>query len=94
MIGSRNNDIIRVTVSSLFRAFDGVQNGKFYSRDGQFNIDNEGMLVNTAGLQVQGYVADQDGNSSTLSVLRFIDGCSIKQPTDCHWRELVAAAEQ
>ena len=71
MIGSRNNTDMAIQGDGFFvvqGAFDGVQNGKFYSRDGQFNIDNEGMLVNTAGLQVQGYVADQDENiSSTLS---------------------------
>ncbi|MEC8050080.1 MAG: flagellar hook-basal body complex protein, partial [Myxococcota bacterium] len=73
MIGSRNNTDMAIQGDGFFvvqGAFDGVQNGKFYSRDGQFNIDNEGMLVNTAGLQVQGYVADQDENiSSTLSSL-------------------------
>ena len=73
MIGSRNNTDMAIQGDGFFvvqGAFDGVQNGKFYSRDGQFNIDNAGMLVNTQGLQVQGYIADQDENiSSTLSSL-------------------------
>ena len=72
MIGSRNNTDMAIQGSGFFvvqGAFDGVQNGKFYSRDGQFNINNEGMLVNTADLQVQGYIADQDRISGTLSSL-------------------------
>ncbi len=32
--------------------------GNFYSRAGQFSIDAKGFLVNTSGLQVQGYAAD------------------------------------
>jgi flagellar hook protein FlgE len=39
---------------------DGVV-GSFYTRAGQFTLDREGYLVNTGGLQVQGYAAQSDG---------------------------------
>lgn len=35
--------------------------GTFYTRNGQFLIDSDGLLVNTAGLQLQGYTADDNG---------------------------------
>ena len=41
-------------------AVDGVT-GNFYTRAGQFNVDNEGFLVNTGGLKLQGYEANGDG---------------------------------
>ncbi|NOZ86301.1 MAG: flagellar hook protein FlgE [Deltaproteobacteria bacterium] len=47
------------------------QTGNFYSRAGQFVLDNDGYLVNQSGLKVQGWSADQDGNiSGTIGDLR------------------------
>ena len=43
---------------------DGLD-GSFYSRAGAFNVDNEGYLVNPQGLNLQGYMADTDGNIAT-----------------------------
>lgn len=52
---------------------DGVV-GNFYTRAGQFVIDDEGFLVNPSGLQVQGYAANSDGTyQASMS--------SIKAPT-------------
>jgi flagellar hook protein FlgE len=45
--------------------FDGVE-GSFYTRAGNFAPDREGFLVNNDGLRVQGYVADEDGNLSSV----------------------------
>ncbi len=39
----------------------GGMSGQFYSRAGQFTINNEGSLVNPQGLTLQGYVANPDG---------------------------------
>ena len=70
LIGSNLNTDMAIQGDGFFvmqGAFDGQQNGRFYSRDGQFNIDNDGFMVNGAGLRVMGYTADQDENlSSTL----------------------------
>ena len=35
--------------------------GNFYTRAGQFVINNEGYLTNSSNLQVQGYAANPDG---------------------------------
>jgi len=37
----------------------------FFSRAGQFNIDNSGNIVNPSGLRLQGYQADAAGNINT-----------------------------
>lgn len=44
----------------FFRVSDGTGN-IFYTRDGQFSKDEQGNLVNTAGLQLQGEQADDTG---------------------------------
>ncbi|MEO0325090.1 MAG: flagellar hook protein FlgE [Myxococcota bacterium] len=36
--------------------------GQWFSRAGQFRVDNEGFLVNPDGLRLQGYSADATGN--------------------------------
>lgn len=41
--------------------FQGVD-GSFFTRDGQFHLDANGHLVNPHGLDVQGYLADAQGN--------------------------------
>ncbi|MEA2696238.1 MAG: flagellar hook protein FlgE [Myxococcales bacterium] len=41
------------------------ESGSFYTRNGQFTVDNTGNLVNLEGLTVQGYVADATGKLST-----------------------------
>jgi flagellar hook protein FlgE len=40
---------------------DGIT-GQFYTRAGQFKVDNEGYLVTQNGLNLQGYNADETGN--------------------------------
>jgi flagellar hook protein FlgE len=39
---------------------DGIT-GNFYTRAGQFNINNMGFLTNSSGLEVQGYAANPNG---------------------------------
>jgi flagellar hook protein FlgE len=41
------------------------QAGTFYTRAGQFTLDNNGFLVNLEGLRVQGYTADPTGRVGT-----------------------------
>jgi len=49
---------------------DGV-NGNFYTRDGRLKVDNNGNIVNTDGLQAQGYAARPDGTfDAALSSLK------------------------
>lgn len=48
---------------------DGV-NGNFYTRDGEFVLNNQGQLVNSNGMQVQGYAANADGTfQASLSTI-------------------------
>jgi flagellar hook protein FlgE len=59
---------------------DGI-NASYYSRDGQFHLDNTGTIVNNEGLKLQGYMIDPQGNTSaTISDLT-IDGQSEPNPT-------------
>ena len=59
---------------------DGIQ-ANYYSRDGQFHLDNTGTVVNNEGLKLQGYMIDAQGNlSATISDLT-IGGQSEPNPT-------------
>ncbi len=42
---------------------DGVE-GNYYSRDGRFTLNNDGVLVNQDGLRVQGYPVDGTGETT------------------------------
>lgn len=44
---------------------DGTTDGVFYTRAGNFDIDYDGNLVNSDGLRVLGYQADENGNITT-----------------------------
>jgi flagellar hook protein FlgE len=45
--------------------------GTFYTRAGQFHIDNSGYMVNTDGLKLQGYQADDNGTiTGALGAIR------------------------
>ena len=74
LIASRLNTDMAIQGDGFFvlrGGYDGLQDGKFFTRQGQFNIDNEGFLSNYKGLRVQGYTADKNGNlKSTLSFHR------------------------
>jgi flagellar hook protein FlgE len=37
-------------------------NARYYTRAGQFHVDNQGRIVNTEGMRLQGYTADAQGN--------------------------------
>jgi flagellar hook protein FlgE len=43
----------------------GGVDGTYYTRDGRFHLDDKGVIVNTEGLQLQGYIVDATGNPST-----------------------------
>ena len=44
---------------------DGTDNGMYYTRAGNFDIDEDGNLVNADGLRVLGYKTDASGNVGT-----------------------------
>lgn len=45
---------------------DGTDNGVFYTRAGNFDIDEDGNMVNADGLRVLGYQADDSGVVGTV----------------------------
>ncbi len=73
LVASRLNTDMALQGDGFFvvrGTFDGGQDKQFYTRDGQFHISAEGKLVNSKGLSVQGYTADQNENlSNTLGDL-------------------------
>ena len=64
---------LQTTSNALDLAIDGdgffqvtdASGNPFFSRAGQFNIDNSGNIVNPSGLRLQGYQADAAGNINT-----------------------------
>ncbi len=60
---------------------DGVESS-YYTRAGQFTVDNSGFLVNLDGLKVQGFGADANGIiNGTLGDLDVGDAVSPPRPT-------------
>ena len=56
--------------------------GNFYTRNGQFRIDNEGFLTNASGLYLQGFPADEQGNiNAAMSRLQVGSAQSPPVPT-------------
>ncbi|AWB11104.1 flagellar hook protein FlgE [Thermodesulfobium acidiphilum] len=53
------NTDLAIQGNGFFIVNNGSQN--FYTRDGSFNVDANGNLVNSAGLKVQGWQADSSG---------------------------------
>ncbi len=53
------NTDLAIQGNGLFIVNNGSQN--YYTRDGSFNVDANGNLVNSAGLKVQGWQADSSG---------------------------------
>jgi len=56
--------------------------GNFYSRNGQFRVDEEGFLTNNSGLYLQGFPADSTGNlNAALGKLQVGSATSPPKPT-------------
>jgi flagellar hook protein FlgE len=55
--------------------------GNYYTRDGQFHLDNTGTVVNNEGLKLQGYMIDASGNLSATVGDLTIGGQSAPNPT-------------
>lgn len=63
-------------------AVDGVT-ANFFTRAGQFELDNEGYLVNPNGLQIQGYAANPDGTfQASISSIRAPTSAISPNPTE------------
>jgi flagellar hook protein FlgE len=56
---------VAINGNGFFQLQDG--SGTVYSRDGSFQLDNNGHLVTAAGAQVMGFAAAADGSAGTSS---------------------------
>ncbi len=59
---------------------DGID-GNYYTRDGQFHLDETGTVVNNGGLRLQGYLLDATGATSSTVGDLVIGGQSEPNPT-------------
>ena len=53
--------------------------GTYYTRDGRFNVDNEGYIVNPEGLRLQGYQVNINGTQTQLDDILL--GNLVSQPS-------------
>jgi flagellar hook protein FlgE len=70
-----------------FFAVNGTSNGKngtYYTRAGQFTVDQDGYLVTLTGMRVQGYTADATGavNATTVNDLQIGNAGTSPRPTE------------
>ena len=65
----------------MFIVRDPSNNGQYYSRAGQFEFDGSNLLVNSDGLEVQGYSIDPAGNVGALGTIALPNGISTPQAT-------------
>jgi flagellar hook protein FlgE len=61
----------------------GGQQGTYYTRSGQFNVDKDGFMTNMDGLRVQGYTADDSGlvNAAALGDLKVGNAAALPKAT-------------
>ena len=69
----------------------GVQ-GNFYTRAGQFHLDQDGYLVNTQGLRIQGYARAPQGGLATTRTLGDLRLGGITVPPEATERVEVTAS--
>ena len=64
--------------------------GQYFTRDGSFMVDESGHLVNSDGLQVQGYAADTDGVTGSRLQALVIPKTSLSAPAKTTTASLIA----
>ena len=57
------NTDLAIQGRGLFILDDPVTQNRYYTRDGQFRISRDGYMVNSAGLKLQGFKVDEQGNT-------------------------------
>ena len=62
------NTDLAIQGRGLFILDDPVTQNRYYTRDGQFRISRDGYMVNSAGLKLQGFKVDEQGNTVGTSL--------------------------
>ena len=62
-----NNMDLAISGGGMFvvKGSHGGNNGQFYTRDGRFQLDNKGFVVDQHGMRLQGYTIAADGTRTT-----------------------------
>jgi flagellar hook protein FlgE len=62
-----NTTDLAINGSGFFMVADVDTGQTYYTRNGEFSFDDDGVLINSSGLAVQGYAIDEDGNLGSLT---------------------------
>ncbi len=57
------NTDLAIQGRGLFILDDPLTQNRYYTRDGQFRLSRDGFMVNSAGLKLQGFKVDEQGNT-------------------------------
>ncbi len=68
---------VAVNGKGFFIVEDAISNEQFYTRAGNFHVDDEGYFVNVNGLRVQGYLYDSTGTN----LIETLDDIVVDQTT-------------
>jgi len=72
---------LAINGQGMFIVNDPAGTAQYYTRAGQFEFDNQGLLVNQDGFQVQGYPIDAAGNIGALNNISMPAGMSVPSAT-------------
>ncbi|MDA8138528.1 MAG: flagellar hook protein FlgE [Desulfobacteraceae bacterium] len=73
---------LAINGQGMFIVRDASNNGQYYTRAGQFEFNGANMLVNTDGLEVQGYAIDPNtGATGALGTITLPNGVSTPNAT-------------
>jgi len=74
---------LAINGEGMFIVRDSSNSGLYYSRAGQFEFNGDNLLVNTDGLEVQGYSIDPlTGNLGALDTIQLPNGISTPRETE------------
>jgi flagellar hook protein FlgE len=78
---SSNATDLAINGQGMFIVNDPAGTAQYYTRAGQFEFDNTGLLVTQDGFQVQGYAVDTAGNLGALGDISLPPGMSVPSAT-------------
>jgi flagellar hook protein FlgE len=67
---------LAINGQGMFIVRDPANNGQYYTRAGQFEFNSNYKLVNTDGMEVQGYAINLDGTRGALGAVTLPNGIS------------------